>query len=68
MSAAVWRNALGDVFTPIVLTHASSRGVEITGVLALRGLPESSQVSRQLLSGISEALHQSGDAATLLAG
>jgi serine/threonine-protein kinase len=68
VSAAVWRNALGDVFTPIVLTHASSRGVEITGVLALRGLPESSQVSRQLLSGISEALHQSGDAATLLAG
>jgi hypothetical protein len=64
---AVWRNALGEVFTPFVLMHTSSRGNEITGVVALCGTLDSSRVSRQVLSGISEALHQSGDVATLLA-
>ena len=64
---AVWRNALGDVFTPFVLMHTSPRGNEITGVVALCGTLDSSRISRQVLSGISEALHQSGDVATLLA-
>jgi tetratricopeptide (TPR) repeat protein len=64
---AVWRNRLGEVFTPFVLMHASPRGTEITGVVALCGTPESTRITRQLLSGISEALYQSGDVATLLA-
>ncbi len=64
---SLWRNQLGEVFTALPLTHASKRGAEITGVVVLRGRPDSRRVPPQLLSGISQALHQSGDVATLLA-
>jgi hypothetical protein len=64
---AVWRNARGEAFTPFVLMHTSSRGTEITGIVALCGVTDSIRVSRRLLSEVSEALHQSGDVATLLA-
>jgi hypothetical protein len=64
---AVWRNARGETFAPFVLMHSSARGTEITGVVALSGVTDTARISRRLLSEISEALHQSGDVATLLA-
>lgn len=64
---AIWRNARGEAFTPFVLMHTSSRGTEITGIVALCGVTDSIRVSRRLLSEVSEALQNSGDVATLLA-
>jgi hypothetical protein len=66
-SVVVWRNARGEVFTPFVMMHQSPRGTEISGVVALCGVTDATRLSRRVLADISEALHHSGDVATLLA-
>jgi hypothetical protein len=63
---AQWRNASGQRFTPLLLTHSTERGVEVTGVVALGPQSESTRVPPTLLSAISEAFYRAGDAATLI--